>query len=323
MEAPPFWQRVTAMADICGPAAWPSLFASTSEILAARDALAGPLQHSEAELARARYLVNAAVHPDTKEVIPWPFRMAAHVPANTVLLVAMLASKSPLATGAAQAANQTFNALQFWSNRNASNQVDAFRFGASFVASVVASVGLGVALRRWEHRVAARLAGRVSVVASVAGAMIPLLAAGAAKPLQIGIMRSDELTRGVVVRVAKDAEPLRDSATGEAVRSRTAGSWAVGTTVASRFLYLVPPMLLPPAIMAAAAPLLVGSPPLLRGALLTVTCAALSAVTTPICMALWEQIMALPVSTLEPHVQQAAQEAGIGQDATLVFNKGL
>jgi hypothetical protein len=267
--------------------------------------------------------VNAAIHPDTQEVIPLPFRMAAHVPANTVLLVGMLASTSPMATAVSQAANQTFNAMQFWSNRNASNTIDSLRFGASFAASVVASVGVGVALRRWELRVAARLAGRVSMAASIGGALIPLVAAGAAKPLQIGIMRSDELTNGVQVRLSEDSDPLRDQTTGATVRSQTAGTWAVGTTVASRFLYLIPPMLLPPAMMACAAPLLAGLPPIVYGACLTAACAGLSAITTPVCMALWEQQMSLPLSVFEPHVQQAAIAAGASSSSGLIFNKGL
>jgi len=44
-------------------------------------------------LSRARYLVRAAVHPDTEEIIPLPFRMAAHVPAKAVRLVGMLSAR--------------------------------------------------------------------------------------------------------------------------------------------------------------------------------------------------------------------------------------
>jgi len=319
--APAFADRVRAMARVCGPQSWPSLLASEAEILRAISVVRGETAATGRQDAeRARYLVDTSVHPDTGEIQPLPFRMAAHVPANTVLLVMMLSSKSVLATAAAQLANQSFNAMQFWTNRNGSNDIDTRVFAASFFGSVAASVGVGVALRRWELRSASRLA-RGGAAAWFALQCIPLVAAGAAKPLQIGVMRQDELLEGVAVRLP-DGAAVVDPDTGDALRSRAAGRAAVGTTVASRLLYLVPPMVVPPVAMAALGPALAAAHPALRAAVFVLLCGGMSAVTTPVCMALWEQRMSLPLESLEADVRAAAeaQQPGAG---FVTFNKGL
>ena len=317
-----FWQRFAAMARISGPQAWPSLLASTEEIKHAARVVRG---EADGDMERATYLVDACIHPDTGEVMPLPFRMAAHVPVNTVLLAVMLGARSVTGTALGQLANQSFNAAQFWVNKNRSNAVDDATFFASFAGSVVASVGVGIALRRWEIRTAGRLAG-LGALGWFAAECIPLAAAGVAKPIQIGILRRDELATGITVRLPESgAVVMAEDGSGE-VRSRAAGTMAVATTVASRVAYLVPPMVIPPLILAALRPVLRSLPPLATPLVLVLSCACLSAVTTPLCLALWEREMEVPSSSLEPGVVRsaAAMAAATGERAdTLVFNKGL
>jgi hypothetical protein len=53
--------------------------------------------HTSAENTRlwgARKLVESAIHPDTGEVVPLPFRMAGYVPFNGPVCVAMLSVTS-------------------------------------------------------------------------------------------------------------------------------------------------------------------------------------------------------------------------------------
>ena len=309
--------RVRDMLQTCGPPSWPSLLVPDAEIAAAHAALraaalpgAAPLEPAAA--ARARYLSRAAVHPDTGELVPWPFRMAAHVPANAVLLVGMLSARSVWATAAWQFANQSFNALQFYANRNASAQTPAAdaTLAAAFAGAVASSVGVGVALRRAALRAEAAAATPAAVRRAAALSLsVPFLAAAAGKPLQIGIMRHDEFSGSGVELTDAEGRPVG--------RSTTAGAAAVAATVATRVVYLSPMLWMPPlqAALERRVALLRSS----RAAAIaayTLHAAATSAFVTPLCIALFDQRASLPASALEPRF------ANLG-DQRLFFNKGL
>lgn len=332
-----FQARFVRMWRVCGPQAWPSLLASRSEIEHARDVHLGRVPAADAaDRSRSEFLYEAACHPDTEDIIPLPFRMAAHVPVNTALLVGMLLSRTVLTTGLSQLANQSFNAAQFWSNRNASNSISTPQLIASYASAIAASVGVGVALRRWELRNASRLVGWRGWLLSNT---VPLIAAAAAKPLQIGLMRSDELTEGVTIRMQDTGELVRPSRLppssdhmdrpnsgleGEvACRSRVAGVLAVTATVWTRVVYLIPPMIIPQVVMHLTGPvLLAAGGPILHGVVFVATVATMSAITTPICMAIFSQQATIPAMWLEPEVLQHIDPAR-RLTARVVFNKGL
>lgn len=117
-----FPQRFEAMLHMCGPPSWRFMFVSPGDIAAARAAVASAHSFSSTpaspeQLLASQRLLAAVTHPDTGELIPPPFRMASHVPVNTVLLVGMLAARSPTFTALWQLFNQSFNAAQFYANR--------------------------------------------------------------------------------------------------------------------------------------------------------------------------------------------------------------
>jgi hypothetical protein len=311
--------RVRATLDVCGPPSWASLLASDAEIAAAHAALRpGAPALPPREAARARYLSRAAVHPDTGEIIALPFRMAAHVPANAILLVGMLSARSVAGTALWQLLNQSFNAAQFYANRNASASGGGGGVGgggeaalaAAFAGAVAGSVGVGVALRRAalraEAAAATPAAARRAALLSLA---TPFLAAAAAKPIQIPIMRIDEWAgRGVEVFDARGTPQGR---------SVVAGAAAVAATVLTRIVYLAPMLWMPPlqAMLERRMPLLRAS----RGASIaafTLHAAATSAFVTPLCIALFDQKASLPASALE------ARFAHLG-DQLVTYNKGL
>lgn len=245
------------------------------------------------------------------------FRMAAHVPVNTILLIGMLGARSPFTTGLWQFFNQSFNALQFRANRNASNETPTDTVAISFGAAVCASVGLGYGLRKYFNGLEARAASlspRARSVVALGNMAVPFLAASAAKPLQIGLMRHDELTEGVAVY--DDEGTLHG-------RSTVAGIGAVSMTTLIRVVYLAP-MLYLPALNAA----LERSVPLLqrsafaRGGTNVVLTAASSAFVTPACMAIFDQRARWPVSSLEPRFHGLTSASGKPIDH-LQFNKGL
>jgi hypothetical protein len=107
----------------------------------------------------------------------------------------------------------------------------------------------------------------------------------AAKPLQIGLLRADELSSGVIVR-DEDGAPR-----GRSVR---AGRYAVATTVATRVVYLAPMLFLPYMHADAAAAL----PRVSSIAIYAGLAAASSAVFTPAALALFSHEASLPAAAL-------------------------
>ena len=45
---------------------------------------------TDEEMWHAQFMVDSAVHPDTNELVPKPFRMAGYVPCNIPILVGLL-----------------------------------------------------------------------------------------------------------------------------------------------------------------------------------------------------------------------------------------
>jgi hypothetical protein len=347
-----YWQRFNDMLHVCGPQSWPHLLSSARDLGEAADLLRraseAPGSVDGSAVERARRLQDATLHPDTGKPIHLPFRMAAHVPVNTMLLIGMLTAASPPAVGAWQFLNQSFNAAQFYANRNASNEVADSTLAASYLGAVASAVGVGVGLSRWADAAAARAAaaGVSAALPRHIRTLTPFLAAAAAKPLQIGLMRQDEWRHGVEV---SDADGRVRG------RSVAAGRWAIITTIATRTIYLAPMLYLPylHAAMVRALRLeagaaagasaggemagaagrgvgrIVGAP---RGvasmALLVALTALSSAYVTPACMAIFDRQSSLPVRELEPefHGLAGSRALGDGPQAAverLYFNKGL
>lgn len=285
-------ERFTSMWHSCGPGSWRYLFTTQQDIERARKDPSNNLA--------SRQLLAAVLHPDTLEPIPLPFRMCAHVPVNSFLLLAMLTSSTPLTVACSQAANQLFNACQFYANRNASNPVSDERLAASLVGSLGSAVAVGSGLQ-WA-------AGRYGLHSSKWALVIPFLGASAAKPLQIGLMRGDEFTVGVDVF---------DGAGVCHGKSRVAGERGVVTTIATRVLYLAPMLWMPFAQQA-----LEGRVPLLRTnsyarlASYLLHAGANSALVTPACIALFDQRASIKAGDLEESFQGRGVE-------TYYFNKGL
>ena len=73
-------------------------------------------------LARAKRLVAATVHPDTGDIVsPVCLRLSCLVPMNCAADAMMLSARGMPQIIAAQWLNQTYNALHYCANRNATN----------------------------------------------------------------------------------------------------------------------------------------------------------------------------------------------------------
>lgn len=324
-----YWSRVDQMMKICGPISWPSLFYSNTSILEAKALIQESKLGKQTAIQEpkrlefALYLTNASLHPDTGEIIPLPFRMAAHVPVNAVLLCGMLSSRTVFSTGLWQFLNQSFNALQFYYNRNASSETasDNKVLIASFLGAVTGSVGVGVLLRQAAIR--SDLIARQSVGPSRSSLLrsavffsnsIPFFAAAAGKPLQISLMRQREINEGVEVF---DQEGISKG------KSKIAGRFAVTTTILTRTLYLAP-MLWIPFFQSAFEKrfTILQSSQRAKIVFYTFHCAFNSAFVTPLCIALFDQQASLPVEFMESDYHNLYHNGG-KQIERLYFNKGL
>jgi len=312
---------------ICGPPSWPSLLYNSSSIFEAKSIIRSSTNGDHIELSKldlAKYITSNALHPDTGEIIPIPFRMAAHVPVNAILLCGMLSSKSVFGTGLWQFFNQSFNAAQFYHNRNATTRAlndDTIIF-ASFLGAVTGSVGVGVVLRNAALRaesLASNTVGyhRLSAIrsATILGNFVPFLAAATAKPLQISLMRHRELQEGVEVF---DYENISRG------NSQIAGQVAVTSTILTRTIYLAPMLWIPfiQSYLEKRITLLQTS----RIAAIifyTMHCAFNSAFVTPLCIALFDQRASLPVEWLEAPFHNLKTSGGENKINRLYFNKGL
>lgn len=320
-----YWGRFKQMYYLCGPGSWNTLFVSKQEIQSCVDFVQKyrnlPIERKEAVLPQnilwAKHVKDATCHPDTNSPIPFPFRMSAHVPMNTLLLVGMLSARTRGHHVIAQTCNQTFNAFQFFFNRNHSNKVSNGTLALATVAAVGGATGAVFLMDKWIEK----LRSRGSRHFAFAQLLLPLVCAASAKPFQIAIMRSDELFHGVKVY-----DETQETCFGS---SAIAGLTAIGLTITTRITYLLQPMLLPPLLMQGMKKVkpLKRMPMLLQAINVSFICAC-SAIATPMCIALFEQRSSLDVSSLEPELQDKVRShydgCSVAEERYRVyFNKGL
>lgn len=236
-DAATFMGRWAKMISNCDPS---TLLASQSDIQKAAQILkdyehnpAKVKSLSQEELWSARKLKESAIHPDTGEIVPLPFRMAGYVPFNGPICVAMMASTGTVPLLFWNWVNQTQNALVNYYNRNASsptsNETLAKSYGAAVTAALTVAFGGSQFIKRSFPAARANILLRfvafpASVVASTANCYI---------------MRRPEIVAGVEV-VDKEGRTLA-----QGHRSNVAAARAVKETVISRAILQVPVFFVP------------------------------------------------------------------------------
>jgi len=191
-------------------------------------------------LWESKRIVDAALHPDTGETVPAPFRMSGYVPFNGPICVAMVVSSSTPALLFWNWVNQSQNALVNYFNRNASSTLSNETLAKSYAAAVGSSLAVAFGLatliqKRYDPATASRLLRFVAFPSSVM-----------ASSLNCYIVRSPEIETGI---------PLLDGELGgnvvlEGETSVAAAKVGVYSTVATRALLQAPVYFLPPALMA-------------------------------------------------------------------------
>ena len=160
--------------------------------------------------------------------------MSFQVPGNMTITGSMMTFyKSTPAVIFWQLANQSFNAIVNYSNRNASAGVTNEQLGMAFAAATTASVGTALTFNKV-------IASSPTLSAGIVGRLVPLFAVAAANCVNIPLMRQEEIKKGITVETA-DGKELGASPT---------AAWsALAQVIPSRIGMAAPSMFIPPVIM--------------------------------------------------------------------------
>ncbi|KAJ1471588.1 Tricarboxylate/iron carrier [Baffinella frigidus] len=289
------------------------LFASTANIQGAKDLLerarTGKTEAgtTDKELWAARTLTDAVLHPDTKEIMPAPFRVCAFVPANIPICMGMLMTPPTMANVLFwQWMNQSYNAGFNYSNRNASSSMTTEMLAGIYCTATTISCGIALGLGKLVKRLPVG-PGTASLLAKV----VPFAAVGSSNVFNLVAMRSGELTAGIPV-ADKDGRQLGIS--------KAAAASAVKQSAITRIILPAPVLLLPPIMMRSVSKL--GLPPRAKAAAeLTVIVGCVWGALPP-AIGFFPQETSLAISDLEPEFQGMKDAAGnpVGE---VFFNRGL
>lgn len=199
------------------------------------------------ELWRAKQVLDSTLHPDTGEVIPLPFRMSSYVLSNLVVTLGMLTPNMGTAgTLFWQIANQSLNVAVNTANANKSNPLSTTQLVTSYFLAVSGSCGVALGL----NAIVPRLRGVSQNTKVVLERLVPFAAVVSAGLVNVGLMRSEELRKGITVFDSRTNEPIKVANPDETEsRSKVAATYAVGETAASRVINASPIMAIPPLIL--------------------------------------------------------------------------
>lgn len=192
-----------------------------------------------AKLWEARAVVEACVHPKTGETLNPLFRMSAFIPVN-IFIVPFMMLPSTMASPARQIFihwfNQSYNCAVNYSNRS-SESVPLATLGLAYGTAVGVSVGAALA----GTRLMKRYGTAASTTATLIRATVPFSACVFASWANVAVTRQSEWLG--------DGIEIKDNDGTVHGKSRAAGRDGLGMCCVSRFMWNVPPMLLPPLLL--------------------------------------------------------------------------
>eukprot|EP01147_Barroeca_monosierra_P001035 gene1035-4271_t len=258
----------------------------------------------------AKKVHDAAIHPDTGDVILQPFRMCGFAVYGTPIIVGMLMPNPTLTTTVFwQALNQTHNAAVNYSNRNASQPTKVSDLVTGYLGAVASSVTIAVGLNQLVARANVSPATR-----TILSRFVPYPAVATASTCNMLLMRRSELKNGINV---KDHEGNTRGI------SKAAAKSAIFQTMLTRIVLPAPLLVIPPALMM----LIQKTPILKRFPRLRIPVESLVCVTAfvfglPFAISLFPQEGSLDVSAAEPELQGLVDSQG-KKVTKLYYNKGL
>lgn len=257
------------------------------------------------QLLYAKKLYDSAFHPDTGEKMNVIGRMSFQVPGGMIITGFMLQFYRTMpAIVFWQWVNQSFNALVNYTNRNAASPTSVRQMALSYFTATSTAVATAVGMNLWTRR-APPLVGR----------WVPFAAVAAANCVNIPMMRQQELIQGISVK---------DRNQNELGHSRRAAAVGITQVVISRITMAAPGMILLPVVMERLERLhLMKKLKVLHAPLQVLLCGCFLLFMVPVACGLFPQECELPVSYLEPELQNTIKAKYGEQVLFAYFNKGL
>ena len=264
-------------------------------------------------LWEAKRVYESAVHPDTGDFIPRPFRMSGYVPYNGPICVAMVVSQSTLPLLFWSWVNQSQNALVNFYNRNASspmtNQTLLTSYGAAVGSALTVAFGLATVIqKRYPAAQAKALLKWVAFPSAVV-----------ASSLNCYIVRSPEIQTGIPL-LNEHGEEVAEGET-----SQIAARCGVNATTASRALLQAPVYFLPPALLMMGGPMkrYLARSPAMTVPLTTYLLLVSFGIGLPATVAIFPQISEISPNDVEGRFQHLRNpDTGLPYEK-FYYNKGL
>ncbi|KAM6183439.1 sideroflexin-2 [Erethizon dorsatum] len=257
------------------------------------------------QLLYAKKLYDSAFHPDTGEKMNIIGRMSFQVPGGMIITGFMLHFYRTMpAVIFWQWVNQSFNALVNYTNRNAASPTSVRQMAFSYLTATTTAVATAVGMNMWTKR-APPLVCR----------WVPFAAVAAANCVNIPMMRQQELIQGISVK---------DKDHNEVGHSQRAAAIGITQVVISRITMAAPGMILLPVIMERLEKLhFMKKAKVLHVPLQVTLSGCFLFFMVPVACGLFPQTCELPVSCLEPDLQDTVKAKDREHAPYVYFNKGL
>lgn len=266
-------------------------------------------------LWETKRIVEAALHPDTGEVIPRPFRMSGYVPYNGPICVSMVASTSTIPLLFWSWVNQSQNALVNYYNRNASspmtNETLFKSYSAAVGSALVVAFGLSTFVqKRYSPAQAKQLMKYVAFPSAVV-----------ASSLNCYVVRSPEIATGIPL-FDQDGNPVLPP---DDNKSSIAARAGVESTTASRAILQAPVYFLPSLLMGILPPLkaLVAKHPTARVPLTTFLVLTSFGLGLPATIAIFPQVSEIRATDAEEKYRHLIDPNTQQPYEVFYYNKGL
>ncbi|KAK9466591.1 Tricarboxylate/iron carrier [Lipomyces arxii] len=234
-----YWGRVKHSAGVSDPR---MLLVTPSNVEHSRELISqyknGRIKDMTPELWKAKKVLDSTIHPDTGKPVMLPFRMSSYVLSNLVVTVGMLTPNlGTIGTLFWQITNQSLNVAINTANSNKSHPLTPTQLVTSYFMAVTASCSVAVGL----NSLVPKLKSLSPYSRLVLGRLVPFAAVVSAGVVNVFLMRSEEIRKGISVY---------DDETGKELGvSKKAAVYAVGETATSRVLNATPIMVLPPLML--------------------------------------------------------------------------
>jgi len=229
-----FWGRYQHFLSITNPM---KMFVPESVFEEARDIVTKhrcraelPACMTEKELWKAKYLYDAAYHPDSGEKMNRIGRMSAQMPMNCLITGAMMTwYQTTPAVVFWQWVNQSFNALVNFTNRSGEGALSGKQLLTAYFCATGGAVATAVALN-----------AQAKKAPPVFARLVPFTAIVAANLINVPCMRAQELRHGT---------PIYDSNGNKVGNSTYAAQKGIGQCVIGRIFMAAPGMVIIPFVL--------------------------------------------------------------------------